>query len=232
MLLPVTLARALRKTARPLWIVGILGVTLTPAGAAEQKLPWFDPDLDHEAAGSLTLSGTTWTHADPTHTVHLRQVDASERLRYVEGASGMSVDPFASPPGEDPRFMSFLIVVENTGEEILSFNALACWLTTNRQQIETPLGLTDLSFDYQVMGLSLPVAYERIAPLLLEGTHTLPPGASVSGLLIYHAVDVRTRRFHVDVELIGPAGDPLRFSAPYRRPPKVAASGESEAPSP
>jgi hypothetical protein len=222
MLVRVTLARGLCNAARPLLIVGIAcGAAAARAGGP--PLPSFEPDP--QVAENLTLSGTTWTREEPTHVVHLRQVDAQERLRYIEGATGLSVDPFAAPAGEDPRFTSFLIVIENRGDTPLSFNALNCWLTTNRQQIETPLGLTDLSFDYQLMGLELPAAYAGIAPLMLEGTRTLAPGDSLSGLLVYHAVDARTRRFHVDVELTMPSGDEVRLRAPYRRPRPAPAAG-------
>jgi len=212
----VTVARPLREAARPLLIAAIACCAVTMNGAGgPPPVPSFEPDP--ETAENLTLGGTTWTREEPTHTVHLREVDQDERLRYIEGAIGLKVDPFAAPPGHDPRFLSFLLVIENHGDELLSFNALDCWLTTNRQQIQTPLGLTDLSFDYQIMGLELPVSYTRIAPLMLEGTRVLAPGDSLSGLLIYHAVDAKTKRFHVEVELSMPSGEKVNLRAPYRR---------------
>jgi len=211
----VTVARPLREAARPLLVAAIACGAATLSVAGGPSLPSFEPDP--EAAENLTLGGTTWTREEPTHVVHLRQVDQAERLSYIEGAIGLKIDPFAAPPGEDPRFLSFLLVIENRGDSLFSFNALDCWLKTNRQQIETPLGLTDLSFDYQIMGRELPAAYTRIAPLMLEGTRVLAAGESLSGLLIYHAVDVKTKRFHVEVELSMPSGEKVNLRAPYRR---------------
>jgi len=230
MLVRVTLARALCEAARPLSIVPILCCAAPIASAGEPPWPGFVPDP--QTAENLTLAGTTWTSEEPTHTVHLRQVDQAERLRYIEGRTGVAVDPYAAPAGQDPPIISFLLVIENRGDAVLSFNALDCWLTTNRQQIETPLGLTDLSFDYLIAGLSMPAAYQRVAPVLLEGTRTLAPGESLSGLLIYHAVDARARRFHIDVELTAPTGDKMSLRAPYRRPKdRDAPPGEGAGPS-
>jgi len=65
--------------------------------------------------------------------------------------------------------------------------------------------------------MELPPAYERISPVLLEGARTIIPGDSLSGLLVYRFVEPRTKRYHVDVDLIPPSGDIIRIRAPYRR---------------
>ena len=189
--------------------------TVLAVDAGEAEFPVFEPDI--EAAEDLTLQGRTWTREDELLAIYLREIDQQERLKYIEGATGLAIDPFAAPPGKDPRFLSFLLVIENRGDTAVGFNALDCWLKTNRQKIETPLGLTDLSFDYHMAGVDLPPAYERISPLMLEGARTIIPGDSLSGLLVYHVVDPKTRRYHVDVDLIPPSGDIVRFRAPYRR---------------
>jgi len=183
--------------------------------AGEAEPPVFEPDI--EAAEGLTLQGETWTREDELFAIYLREVDQQERLKYIQGATGFTVDPYAAPPGKAPRFLSFLLVIENRSDTAVGFNALDCWLKTNRQKIETPLGLTDLSFDYHVAGVELPPAYERISPLLLEGARTIIPGDSLSGLLVYHVVEPKTKRYYVDVDLIPPSGDIVRFRAPYRR---------------
>ena len=131
--------------------------------AGETEFPVFEPDL--ESAEGLVLQGKTWTREDELFAVYLREINQQERLKYVQGATGLAIDPFAAPPGKDPRFLSFLLVIENRGDAAIGFNALDCWLKTNKQKIETPLGLTDLSFNYHVAGVELPPAYERISPL-------------------------------------------------------------------
>lgn len=196
-------------------IATIVACSVLAVGAGEPEFPVFEPDV--EAAEGLTLQGATWTREDELFAVYLREIDQQERLKYIEGATGLAIDPFAAPRGEDPRFLSFLLVIENRGDAAFGFNALDCWLKTNRQKIATPLGLTDLSFDYHMAGMELPPAYERISPLLLEGARTVIPGDSLSGLLVYHVVESKTKRYHVDVDLIPPSGDIIRFRAPYRR---------------
>jgi hypothetical protein len=196
-------------------LVTILSFAVLGTCAGTEGPPVFEPDL--EAAEGLVLQGETWTREDELVAIYLREIDQQERLKYIEGATGLTIDPFAAPPDKDPRFLSFLLVIENRGDTAVGFNALDCWLKTNRQKIETPLGLTDLSFDYHMAGVELPPAYERISPLLLEGARTIIPGDSLSGLLVYHVVDPKTRRYYVDVDLIPPSGDILRFRAPYRR---------------
>ena len=129
----------------------------------------------------------------------------------------MKIDPYAAPAGKGPRFHSFLLVVKNHSDTAIGFNALDCWLKTNKDKIATPLGLTDMAFDYHMAGKELPPAYERISPVLLEGARTIIPGDSVSGLLVYRFVEPKTKRYHVDVDLIPPSGDIFRFRAPYRR---------------
>ena len=192
-----------------------IACSVIAARAASDAHPVFEPDID--AAQGLTLQGRTWSREDASLTIHLREVDQAERLNYIEGATGVRIDPFAAPAGSEPRFVTFLLVVENKGDVAVGFNALDSWLKTNRQEIQTPLGLTDLSFDYHTAGLELPAAYESISPVMLEGARTIIPGDSVSGLLVYRVVDSRTKRFHVEVDLIPPSGDVVRFNAPYRR---------------
>ena len=79
--------------------------------AAEADLPSFVPDV--EAAEGLELRGQTWTHEDEMFTIYLRELDRQERLKYIEGATGLRIDPYAGPPDKLPRFLSFLLLIEN-----------------------------------------------------------------------------------------------------------------------
>ena len=201
-------------------ITTIVACSVLAVGAADAELPVFVPDI--EAAKGLELQGQTWTHVDELFSIYLRELDQQERLKYILGATGVKIDPYAAPPGKQPRFLTFLLVIENRSEKAVGFNALDCWLKTNRDKIATPLGLTDLAFDYHVAGVELPPAYERISPVLLEGAHTIIPGDKLSGLLVYRLVEPKTRRYHVDVDLIPPSGEIIRIRAPYRREPTEA----------
>jgi hypothetical protein len=196
-------------------ITTIVACSALAVSAGDAEVPVFEPDL--AKAEGLTLQGQTWAHEDEFFTVYLRELDQQERLKYILGATGVKVDPYAAPAGKGPRFISFLLVIENQSETAIGFNALDCWLKTNQNKLATPLGLTDLTFDYHMAGMEVPPAYERITPVLLEGARTIIPGESLSGLLVYRVVDPRTKRYHVDIDLIPPSGEIIRIRAPYRR---------------
>jgi hypothetical protein len=204
--------------ARRLPLMALLAFSALSAAADEARLPRFVPDV--EKVEELVLQGSTWTYGGETFAINLRRVNDQERLNYIERMTGVAIDPFATRPGYDPRFMSFLLVIENNGEGSIGFNALDSWLKTNHSQLETPLGVTDLSFAYHTSGRDFPAAYERVGRVMLDGSRTIQPGASLSGLLIYHVVEPTTRRFIVDVDLVLPTGDVEKFSAPYRREKK------------
>jgi hypothetical protein len=187
--------------------------------AKAQALP---PELVPDAArpGPVVLRGSTWTLETDEVTIHLRQVDDAERLNFIGHVTGLAVDPFGSPYDEPPRFLSYLVHIENRGPESLEFNPVHSWLTTNRKQILYPLGMTDLHSMYHEGGMELPDTYERVGPAVLEQARTIDAGTALSGLLVYRIVDARTRSLQVDIELTRPNGKAVLFAAHYRRPPK------------
>jgi hypothetical protein len=185
------------------------------AGSKPPAIEVFVPDRDAE--GAPELRGATWLQYGKEFVIRLQQISDAERQAYIEKATGIPTDPFAGRPGVRPRFVAFVLEIENLGEGSLHMNPAHCWLSTNRSKIETPMGLTDLSFAYRVAGQDLPPAYEKVGPLLLDRPVVVPPKESVHGLLVYHNVEPKTRSYKVDVQLTMPDGDVVRFSAPYRR---------------
>lgn len=217
MLLLVNLGARFTAAARLLFLVTLV-CTALPATAEAGRLPEFVPN--EQKAGELELLGATWKLTGPTYTINLRSVDDDERLNYIQRMTGLPIDPFAAPPGSDPRFISFLLLIENDGEADVGFNAMASWLKTDHSQLETPLGLTDLSFAYHTVGQAFPRAFQRVGPVLLDGAYSIRPGEEFSGLLVYRVVETKTKRFHVDVDLVLAEGEIVTFSAPYRRDKK------------
>ena len=185
------------------------------APATETVAPIFVPDTENELAPRL--EGGTWVGEGETWAIFLRPLGDEERLSYIRSTTGLGVDPFLSRPDKPDTFMTFLLVIENRGEAALAFNPQACWLAANRNQHEFPLALTDLSFSYRVAGLEFPRAFERIRPALLESPRTVPPGETVSGLLVYNGLHAKTKRYGVDVKLSLPNGEVAKLHAPYRR---------------
>lgn len=184
-------------------------------GKTPQPMPVFVPDLARD--GAPALQGTTWISEGGDYALWVKMVDEQERLAYVKRITGIEIDPFHAPTGKDPRFLSFLLVLENRGTDHLELNPLKTWLVTNKNEIRTPLGMTDVSFTYRMHGLDLPTAYERIEPALLNMPRSVAPDESTSGLLVYKAIDPKTRRFSIDVRVSLPDGEVVELSAPYRR---------------
>jgi hypothetical protein len=202
----------------------LLGTLLLTAAAARSAVapvePVFVPDPP-DPPGNLALSGQTWTAEAPAFVLRLQMIDDAQRLAYIEHVTGVSVDPFLSPPEEQDRFLSFVIEIQNRGQAPLSFNPRGAWIGTDtRNDASTPIGLTDLAFGYRMTDREMPPAYNRVAAALLEHPRFVNPGASVSGLLIYRSVAPRTKRMRLDFALTLPSGEEVRFTAPYQRKPK------------
>lgn len=197
---------------------GLLLLFALLAGSAPAPPPVLVPDASQP--GPVVLQGQTWSLETKDVTIHLRQVDDTERRNFIGHVTGLSIDPFAGPDDQPPRFLSYLVHVENRGKEELEFNPINSWLTTNRKQILYPIGLTDLLSMYHEGGLELPESYEKVGPALLEQARAIAAGASLSGLLVYHVVDPRTKSYQIDIELTRTNGKAVLFAAHYRRPPK------------
>lgn len=178
--------------------------------------PVFLPDT--AAVSNAVLEGSTWTEVGPDFAIRLQQIDAAQRLAYIEHTTGVAIDPFASPPGKLAGFLTFVLEIENRGDGDISFNPQTCWMIPSRKkELQAPFGINDLSFAYSITGRDLPTAYRRTAPAVFDEARTVLPGQSISGLLIYKSLPTRTRSLRVDAVLSLPTGDIVRFSAPYRR---------------
>jgi len=168
--------------------------------------------------GNLELNGQTWVAEAPSFVLRLQLIDDVQRLAYIEHVTGLSVDPFLSPPEKEDRFLSFVIEIQNRGEAPLSFNPRGAWINTDIQNdAQSPIGLEDIGFAYRMTDREMPPAYSQVAPALLEHPLFVNPGSSASGLLIYRSPSPKTRRMELDLALSLPSGDVVRFNAPYRK---------------
>lgn len=197
---------------------GFLFVGADPgAGVPAPPGDWgFEPDPSVEDAPAL--QGSTWTERGQQHSIWLKHLDDAERLAYIERQTGVSVDPFRAKPGQAPRFFSFLMVIENRTASNMEFNPMHSWVMTNKKEIQSPLAMTDLGFDYRMMsGRDLPPTYRRVAPALLDLPRTIKPGEKISGLLVYRSFKRKAKRFTVDAKLSLSDGEVVKFTAYYRR---------------
>lgn len=201
-------------------LLAALALSLAPTWCETAAIaPVFVPTpADPPSAGQLRLEGQTWISAADEYTLRVQMIDDDQRRRYIEHVTGLATDPFAAPPDEPPRFLTFVVEIENHGAASLSFNPTSCWLTGSRAtDVFSPYDMDQLGFDYRSEGLELPPAYAKAAGALLEHPRLVEPGQSVAGLLVYRALPPRTRKMQLDLQLSLANGDVVRVSAPYRR---------------
>ena len=186
----------------------------------------FVPDVTAE--GAPPIDGTTWLSMGAMHSIRLTRLGQPARQAYLREVIGLPIDPFAVPPDAGAEYVSFLLQIVNHGDGAILFNPLHCWLMTNKKEIQTPVGLSDLSFLLKVVDYEMPAAYEKVGPALLDEPRTVHPGETIHGLLIYKPFKKKTKRFNVDVQLTLPTGDLVRMSAPYRRQSSAEAASKAE----
>jgi hypothetical protein len=177
------------------------------------------PDTTRPA--TMQLAGSAWEHRGAGFAVRLRQLDDEERRELLRRVAGSETDPFATAGDRPPRFATFLLEIQNSGQPWLALHRENLWLVTESNRIEHPLGLERITADYGIIGSELPPAYERIRPALVDETWSLAPGDRAEGLLVYPAVPAKTKRFRIDVQVTLANGDVVRISAPYLKPKTV-----------
>lgn len=165
----------------------------------------------------MRLSHSTFEERGPGFTARVQRLDAAERQAYLRQVAGSPVDPFAGRPDEAPRYLTFLIQIQNDSDGSLVFQPQNCWLVTDKHEVLYPTGLEGLRTAHALVGVEMPPAYERSKPTVLEDSRTLEPGQSLAGLLVYQAPQPRTRGYRLDLQFATAAGEIVRLAAPYRR---------------
>jgi hypothetical protein len=201
---------AQQRTVRFLLAVPLLFAMAGVAPAAPLR---FEPDDRKETAAYL--EGRTWVEPGPGCEIRLRLLSEDERLAYLEEITGHRIDPYATPPDRDPRFLSFLLEIQNRGEGQMQFQSQSAWLRAGTQ-IQSPLGIDGLSSIYEVMEMKMGAAYERARPAILEGSSSIGPGETKRGIVVYRMLKQRTKKFFVELQLTLPSGELMRTHAPFR----------------
>jgi hypothetical protein len=192
--------------------LAMIGATSIAAGESE----WlFVPDP--EAPQAAMLSGSTWVGVGPGFTLRVQAIDEAQRQAFIRQVAGLETDPFATPPGQAPRFLTFLAQLENNGSGTLVFRAPQCWLITNRNEHLSPIGMESLQATYGVMGQSMSPAYEHVGSAFLPTARDLGPGDSLAGLLVYNMFKPQTKRYRLEIQITTPSGDVVPITAAYRR---------------
>jgi hypothetical protein len=202
----------------------LCSIVLASAGPAAALDLRYEPDDRGEV--NAFLDGRTWIEEGPGCEVRLRLLTEVERLAYLEETTGYAIDPYATPPDREPRYLSFLLEIENRGDGPLLFQSQNAWLRAGTQ-IQSPLGIDGLSSQYEVVEMKMGAAYERARPAILEGSSTIEPGETKRGILVYRRVKERTKKFFIEFQLTMSNGDVLRTHAPYRLVKKKKAKKKS-----
>ena len=195
--------------------VGSLALA-TAAALAGAALPViFDPDPSQPGAGFL--QGETWSKETNAAALALTRIDEATRTSFLRRRAGLEIDPFTSAPGGTGGFVSFHMLVENRTEARLVFQPQACRLETSWKDSRSPMDLPTIWTAFEMSSRTVPANLERIRAAIFDGELVLGPGEKRDGLLIYRAVDPKSKTFKVDVSATLTAGDAFAFSAFYKK---------------
>jgi len=206
-----------RRLQNPLAIACLL-LTLgcfASLAAKEPKQFVFLPNPEFD--GAAMLNGSTWVSTGPDFRIELQRIGEQDRRDFIEKVTNSATDPFASPPGERPGYLTFIMRLENQGAGELVMRSQQCWLITDHNEYLYPISMEGLRGRYGVVGREPGAAYERSVSAVFPTTLLLNPGESRAGLLVYRAFKPKTRRFRLDIQLITASGEVSRITAPYRR---------------
>lgn len=201
---------AISPSRRALVVLAVTVVSLAARGGPILLLPGPPPD------SATRLQDSTWSRSAANYLLSVTWIDDAGRLAWIEQATGHAIDPFAAPPGAEPRYVSFLVTVENRGDNAFLFDMQSCRLV-GAHSVATPLGLEELQANYASLGQPFPPAYLSVRAAMVEGARHLAPGERLTALAVYRASDARSRRFHLEPQIVLPDGEIARLHAPYQR---------------
>jgi hypothetical protein len=190
--------------------VATLSLAAPPAGPVI-----YDPDPSQKGAGHL--SGETWGKIGPTAAIRLTRIDDTTRTNYIVRRTGLERDPFLTSPEHPTGFFSFHVLVENLSETRMVFQPQNCRLTTSWKDSSAPIDLPAIWTAYEINNRPLPKGLEKIRTALIDGEIVLGPGEKRDGLLIYKAIDPKTKKYQIDISATLTDGQPFNFTAFYKK---------------
>jgi hypothetical protein len=203
--------RSFRRAAVvPLLIVALAAVKPARTPAV------YDPDPTRPGAG--VLEGESWSKAVPSASLWLTRIDEETRTGFIRRRTGLSYDPFLAAPGRDAGgFLAFHVLVENKDAPRLVFQPQGCRLQSSWKDFESPLDYPTIVTLFAMADHAPPDGLEKIRSAILDGEIVLRPGEKRDGLLVFRAVAPETKKFQVDIGATLAQGDPLAFSAFYKK---------------
>lgn len=153
-------AVARKKPPPPFTIVPVVGES-TDVGAGAQEI-------------SVYREGLTATFSYVTGPI---------RRKIMEATLGIDGDPFATPPGEETRFHTFLVFLENGTGQPLHMNPSVCRVLTDNEQFAYA---RDYSALYQALHRTL--SLEQIRKVAYDRPFILAPEGRTKKLLVFEEI--------------------------------------------
>ncbi len=192
----------------------VLAASVVSAGKPRED-PSYEPDLA-KAPGARVEDGVLVLTTKGL-TARLAPVEGRARLEFLRARAGMDVDPFEPSPGRPRGFLTWVLVLENTGDAPVLFQPARATLETDSKDFRSPLDTAAVQSAYEMLDRPMPEAYAALPKVLFEGERTIPPKQSAAGLLAYQVPDPGTHGFAIALAVTNVRGDAIAVTAPFRR---------------
>ncbi|MFQ5671185.1 MAG: hypothetical protein ACE5HD_11810 [Acidobacteriota bacterium] len=202
-----------------LWVAGLASPTLAAHHPSAGR--WI-PDAAVGEASGVSLRDQRAVFHDKRIRVEVELLDANRRTLFLQSAGIRDVDPFRSDL-VGWRVFTFLLRLENIGEDAVEIRPQSMSFVTRRPvSISTPCDFACLQALAEHAGLDRGGAGQLVRAAL-DSSETLRPGQRLSKLLVFTRMPGAFKKFMLDLDAFSVAGQPVRFTLPYRieRPAKV-----------
>lgn len=198
-------------------LVSLLPAAGTPAAASSrEETPYrvlAGPYVKKEVKAGVGQPAARATLKGVTITVEF--LEAPARAAFVESIAPSMPDPFAARPGRPEIYSVFRVAFENRSPADVLFQAGNVVMITDRKTQDFPVDLTDLYHVAAEIGVADPeTQMDRIAPLMFDGSTTIPKGQRIERLLVFGPFPAKWREFqlHFSFLQIGTETHTLSFN--------------------
>ena len=197
-----------------LGLVGFLVLWVDPAGAKKKHLPY----TIVPAVGSRTEMGAG------VEIVRVHRGDLTGEVSYVSGIArrrmmqatlNIDFDPFATPPGQAPRFHTFLVYLQNNSAHDLFFNPTLSRVVTDRDDHEYA---REYSYLYETLGRATGLEMDQIQKVVYDRPMTLRPGGKAKKLLVFREIPGKKwKEFRLMLTMERDGRATVNMTVPFRR---------------
>ena len=147
-------------------------------------------------------------------TAEISYVTGAPRRRMVEATLGIALDPFAPPPGIEPKLHTVLLSLRNTEKHRRHLNPTTCRLVTNTDQVTYGADYTLL---YQAFGSERVLTMEQVQKIVYDRPLTIDPGGKVKKLLVFEEIPGNWSDFVVVIPVETEGLQTFDLTVPFRK---------------